>query len=82
MTTLALPRKMLQLTAMAVPLAGWTLHTTVLHRRLTQAQRDPLTTTWRREAFTTRAQRLLKRHPDDIVLVLASGVRAGSFAAV
>ncbi|MEU4506775.1 GGDEF domain-containing protein [Streptomyces sp. NPDC024089] len=71
MTTLALTRKTLQLTALAVPLAGWTLHTTVLHRRLTQAQRDPLTTTWRREAFTTRAQRLLGQHPDDVVLVLA-----------
>ncbi|GAA1323440.1 hypothetical protein GCM10009647_058300 [Streptomyces sanglieri] len=37
MTTLVLTRKTLQLTAMAVPLAGWTLHTTVLHRRLTQS---------------------------------------------
>jgi GGDEF domain-containing protein len=54
----------------AVPLAGWTLHTTVLHRRLVQAQHDPLTGTWRREAFTRRAQRLLARHPD-VVLVLA-----------
>lgn len=71
MTTLVLTRKTLQLTAMAVPLAGWNLHTTVLHRRLTQARRDPLTTTWRREAFTTRAQRLLEHHADDVVLVLA-----------
>ncbi|MGW3638588.1 GGDEF domain-containing protein [Streptomyces sp. NPDC005143] len=71
MTTLALPRKTLHITAMAVPLAGWTLHTTVLRRRLVQAQRDPLTSTWRREEFTDRAQRLLERHPDEVVLVLA-----------
>ncbi|MFE1521380.1 GGDEF domain-containing protein, partial [[Kitasatospora] papulosa] len=67
----ALPRTALHITAMAVPLAGWTLHTTVLRRRLAQAQRDPLTGTWRREAFTARAQRLLERHPDEVVLVLA-----------
>ncbi|HBF79347.1 MAG TPA: GGDEF domain-containing protein, partial [Streptomyces sp.] len=71
MTTALLPRKALHITAMALPLAGWTLHTTVLHRRLTQAHRDPLTGTWRREAFTTRARRLLERHPDEVVLVLA-----------
>ncbi|MFI8007940.1 GGDEF domain-containing protein [Streptomyces sp. NPDC086010] len=63
---------------MALPLAGWTLHTTALRRRLTtaqhdliQAQRDPLTGTWRREAFTERAQRLLERRRDEVVLVLA-----------
>ncbi|MFE7332829.1 GGDEF domain-containing protein [Streptomyces sp. NPDC057565] len=71
MTTLALPRKTLHITALAVPLAGWTLHTTLLRRRLVQARRDPLTSTWRREAFTDRAQRLLKRHPDEVVLILA-----------
>ncbi|MER6609893.1 GGDEF domain-containing protein [Streptomyces sp. NPDC000927] len=71
MTTTLLPRKALHITAMALPLAGWTLHTTVLHRRLTAAHRDPLTTTWRREAFTTRAQRLLERHSDEVVLILA-----------
>ncbi|MET8479287.1 GGDEF domain-containing protein [Streptomyces clavifer] len=57
---------------MAVPLAGRILlHTTVLRRRLAQAQRDPFTGTWRRQAFTDRAQRLLERHPDEVVLVLA-----------
>ncbi|HWU10546.1 MAG TPA: GGDEF domain-containing protein [Streptomyces sp.] len=71
MATALLPRKALHITAAVVPLAGWTLHTTVLHRRLTAAHRDPLTTTWRREAFTTRARRLLERHPDEAVLVLA-----------
>lgn len=70
-TTSVLPRTALHITAMAVPLAGWTLHTTVLRRRLTAAQRDPLTGTLRRQAFTDRAQRLLERHPDDMVLVLA-----------
>ncbi|MFE7245315.1 GGDEF domain-containing protein [Streptomyces sp. NPDC057580] len=71
MTTLALPRKTLHITTLAVPLAGWTLHTTVLRRRLVQARRDPLTSTWRREEFTDRAQRLLKRHPNEVVLILA-----------
>jgi GGDEF domain-containing protein len=82
MSTALLSRKTLHITAAAVPLAGWTLHTAVLHRRLTNAQRDPLTGTWRREAFTHRAQRLLERRPHDVVLVLAIGVRAGSFKAV
>ncbi|MFE9912892.1 GGDEF domain-containing protein [Streptomyces clavifer] len=70
-TTSALPRTALHITAMAIPLAGWTLHTTVLRRRLAEAQRDPLTGTWRREAFTERAQRLLERRRDEVVLVLA-----------
>ncbi|WEH43964.1 GGDEF domain-containing protein [Streptomyces sp. AM 2-1-1] len=71
----ALPTRVLHITALAVPLAGWTLHTTLLHRRLTQAHRDPLTGCWRRETFTTRAQRLLERHPDETVLVLADADR-------
>ncbi|WP_329043511.1 GGDEF domain-containing protein (plasmid) [Streptomyces sp. NBC_00178] len=73
-----LPRTALHITAMAIPLAGWTLHTTALRRRLAtaqhdllDAQRDPLTGTWRREAFTERAQWLLERRPDEVVLVLA-----------
>ncbi|RAJ46785.1 diguanylate cyclase (GGDEF)-like protein [Streptomyces sp. KhCrAH-43] len=75
MTAALLPRKALRITAMALPLAGWTLHSTVLHHRLTQAHRDPLTGTWRRTAFTSRAQRLLDRNPGDVVLVLADADR-------
>ncbi|MFJ3106569.1 hypothetical protein [Streptomyces sp. NPDC086835] len=41
MSTAPLSRKTLHITAAAVPLAGWALHTAVLHRRLTNAQRDP-----------------------------------------
>jgi diguanylate cyclase (GGDEF)-like protein len=70
MTTALLSRK-LHITAAALPLAGWTLHTAVLHRRLAHAQRDPLTKTWRRDAFTARAERLIDRHPNECVLVLA-----------
>ncbi|MFF7365414.1 diguanylate cyclase domain-containing protein [Streptomyces sp. NPDC008125] len=66
MPAAVLPRT-LHITALAVPLAGCV----VLHHRLTQAHRDPLTGCWRRETFTTRAQRLLDRHPDETVLVLA-----------
>ncbi|MGY5031275.1 hypothetical protein ACWC9U_10140 [Streptomyces sp. 900116325] len=47
MATLALPRKTLHITSIPVPLAGWTLHTTLLRRPLIHAQRDPLTRTWR-----------------------------------
>ncbi|MFJ8406109.1 GGDEF domain-containing protein [Streptomyces microflavus] len=79
MTMTGLPRKTLHLTALAVPLAGWTLHTTVLHRRLAQAQRDPLSGTWRREAFTGRARRILDRHPGDVVLVLGDADRFKDF---
>ncbi|MCX0247980.1 GGDEF domain-containing protein [Streptomyces drozdowiczii] len=75
MTTALLPRKALHITAMALPLAGWTLHSTVLHHRLTQANRDPLTGAWRRTEFTVRAQRLVDRHPGDVVLVLADADR-------
>ncbi|MEU2681320.1 GGDEF domain-containing protein [Streptomyces sp. NPDC007107] len=85
MPAIALPMKTLHITAMAVPLAGWTLHTTVLRRRLVRAQHDlvraqhdlvraqhdPLTGTWRREAFTARARRIIERHPDQTLLVLA-----------
>lgn len=59
------------ITGLAVPLAGWALHTTLRHRRLPQAHRDPLTGCWRRESFPARTQRLLYRHPDETVLVLA-----------
>ncbi|OEJ36343.1 GGDEF domain-containing protein [Streptomyces agglomeratus] len=71
MTSPALPRKSLHITAAAVPLAGWTAHTVVLHRRLAAAHRDLLTGTLRREPFLTRAQRILERHPHDAVLILA-----------
>lgn len=71
MTSPALPRKNLHITAAAVPLAGWTAHTVVLHRRLAAAQRDLLTGTLRREPFLARAQRILERHLHDAVLILA-----------
>ncbi|OEJ21481.1 GGDEF domain-containing protein [Streptomyces agglomeratus] len=71
MTSPALPRKSLHITAAAVPLAGWTAHTIVLHRRLAAAQRNLLTGTLRREPFLTRAQRILERHPHDTIVILA-----------
>ncbi|GGX40006.1 GGDEF domain-containing protein [Streptomyces chryseus] len=71
MTSPVLPRKSLHITAAAVPLVGWTAHTVVLHRRLAAAQRDLLTDTLRREPFLARAKRILERHPDDAVLILA-----------
>jgi hypothetical protein len=37
------------ITAAAVPLAGWTVHTVVWHRRLAATRRDPLTVALRTE---------------------------------
>ncbi|OEJ28969.1 hypothetical protein AS594_35665 [Streptomyces agglomeratus] len=55
MTSSVLPRESLHITAAAVPLAGWTAHTVVLHRRLAAAQRDLLTGTLRREPLRGRS---------------------------
>lgn len=42
----------------------------------------PLTGLLRRDACTARARRLLARRGDDVTLVMAIGVHAGSFKAV
>ena len=63
------PRTLL-LTAAAVPVAGWTAHALYLHRALAQAGRDPLTGLMRRDAFTHRAQRLVARHGDDVLVAV------------
>ncbi|PJN06070.1 hypothetical protein CG723_41485 [Streptomyces sp. CB01635] len=46
------------------------------------SRRDPLTELLRRDAYTTQARQVLRRHGDDTAVVLVSGVRAGSFKAV
>ena len=56
--------------AAAVPLAGWTTHALVLHRRLAVARRDPLTGALARDGFTARARQILTRYGDDTLVVL------------
>ncbi|MBT2896254.1 GGDEF domain-containing protein [Streptomyces sp. McG3] len=63
----------------AVPLTGWAVHAVTLHKRLAATRRDPLTGLLRRDAYTTRARRLLARHGDDVALVI---VDADHFKAV
>ncbi|GGQ80475.1 GGDEF domain-containing protein [Kitasatospora griseola] len=58
------------LLAAGVPLLGWTAHSTVLGRRLATARRDPLTGLLTRDGFTTRAERLIRRHPERTTVLL------------
>lgn len=58
-------------TAAAVPLAGWTVHTVIWHRRLAATRRDPLTGAQRRDGWTLQARHLLDRHRDQTVVLLA-----------
>ncbi|MFJ2745687.1 GGDEF domain-containing protein [Streptomyces sp. NPDC087440] len=74
-----LGQRALLLTTAAVPLTGWTVHAVVLHRRLVSCQRDPLTGLLRRDAYTARAHRILRRHGDDTAVVL---IDADHFKAV
>ncbi|WP_035847566.1 GGDEF domain-containing protein [Kitasatospora azatica] len=58
------------LLAAGVPLLGWTTHGTWLARRLAISRRDPLTGLLTRDGFTTRAERLIRKHPDRITVLL------------
>lgn len=63
-------QRALLITTLAVPLAGWTVHAIALHRRLAATRKDPLTGLMRRDAYMTRARRLLARHGDDTTVVM------------
>ncbi|MFB9608614.1 GGDEF domain-containing protein [Streptomyces roseofulvus] len=65
----------LLLTTAAVPLTGWAVHATALHRRLAATKRDPLTGLLRRDAYTHRARRLLARHGDNTVVAMVDADR-------
>lgn len=65
----------LLLTTAAVPLTGWAVHATALHRRLAATKRDPLTGLLRRDAYTHRARRLLARHGDTAVVAMVDADR-------
>lgn len=70
MTTPALPRKNLHIVAVAVPLAGWTVHAVALHRRLAEAGRDQLTGALRRESLIPQAQRLVNRYRSKALVLI------------
>nr|WTB12135.1 GGDEF domain-containing protein [Streptomyces antimycoticus] len=63
-------QRALLLTTVAVPVAGWTVHAIALHRRLAAAKKDPLTGLLRRDAYTARARQVLRRHGDEVCVVL------------
>ncbi|MEW5627223.1 hypothetical protein AB1388_11710 [Streptomyces hydrogenans] len=63
------PRTLLITTA-AVALTGWAIHAVALHKRLAATRRDPLTGLLRRDAYTTRARRLLACHEDTAVVMV------------
>ncbi|MFB6935238.1 GGDEF domain-containing protein [Streptomyces chartreusis] len=57
--------------------AGWGVHGLWMRRRLTAARRDPLSGLWTREAFESRAARVLARRPHvAVVLVDLNGFKA------
>lgn len=64
--------------AAAGPLAaGWGVHGLWMRRRMTAARRDPLSGLWTRDAFETRAARVLARRPHvAVVLVDLDGFKA------
>ncbi|WP_432089139.1 GGDEF domain-containing protein [Streptomyces sp. bgisy095] len=72
-------QRALLITTLAVPLTGWAVHATALHRRLAASRVDPLTGLLRRDAYTHRARHLLARHGDTATVVM---VDADHFKAI
>ncbi|MEU8480345.1 GGDEF domain-containing protein [Streptomyces hygroscopicus] len=62
-------QRALLLTTAAIPLTGWAVHATALHRRLAAARRDPLTGLHARPGYVQHATRYLNRHRDMAMLV-------------
>ncbi|MFD3976221.1 GGDEF domain-containing protein [Streptomyces cyaneofuscatus] len=60
----------LLITAAAVPLTGWAVHAVTLYKQIAAKEKDPLTGLLRRDAYTTRARRLLARHGDNLAVVM------------
>ncbi|MFC9390424.1 GGDEF domain-containing protein [Streptomyces venezuelae] len=56
--------------AAGLPALGWALHGGLLLRRLATARRDPLTGLHTRAGWTTRAEHLLAKHPNALVLLV------------
>ncbi|MFI0915477.1 GGDEF domain-containing protein [Streptomyces abikoensis] len=53
----------------AVPLAGWTVHTVVWHRRLAAARRDPVTGLHTRDGYVQHATQLISRYGDKSLIL-------------
>ncbi|MFB6840595.1 GGDEF domain-containing protein [Streptomyces sp. NPDC056361] len=58
------------LAAAGLPALGWALHGGLLWRRLATARRDPLTGLHTRAGWTTRAEHLISKHPDALVVLV------------
>ncbi|MFI8916141.1 GGDEF domain-containing protein [Streptomyces sp. NPDC053513] len=58
------------LAAAGLPALGWALHGGLLARRLATARRDPLTGLHTRAGWTTRAEHLIAKHPNALVLLV------------
>ncbi|MFF3317645.1 GGDEF domain-containing protein [Streptomyces sp. NPDC003035] len=56
--------------AAGLPALGWALHGSMLARRLGAARRDPLTGLHTRAGWTTRAEHLITRHGNALVLLV------------
>ncbi|WP_329457898.1 GGDEF domain-containing protein [Streptomyces sp. NBC_01497] len=56
--------------AAVAPVTGWALHGGLLARRLSTARRDPLTGLHTRAGFTTRAERLIRRSPGAVAVLV------------
>jgi diguanylate cyclase (GGDEF)-like protein len=56
--------------AAALPALGWAVHGGLLFRSLATARRDPLTGLHTRAGWTTRAERLINRHPGALVVLV------------
>ncbi|WP_369384074.1 GGDEF domain-containing protein [Streptomyces sp. cg36] len=66
-------RARIQITAL-LPLTGWAVHATALHRRLAAARRDALTGLHSRPGYVRHATRLLNRRRDPVLLVFLDAV--------
>ncbi|MEU8616941.1 GGDEF domain-containing protein [Streptomyces sp. NPDC048623] len=58
------------LAAAGLPALGWALHGSLLVRRLATARRDPLTGLHTRAGFTARADHLMTRRPNALVVLV------------
>ncbi|MFJ9935221.1 GGDEF domain-containing protein [Streptomyces virginiae] len=56
--------------AAGLPALGWALHGGVLLRRLATARRDPLTGLHTRAGWTARAERIIAKSPNALVLLV------------
>ncbi|MEV6131937.1 GGDEF domain-containing protein [Streptomyces violaceusniger] len=68
-------QRALLLTTAAIPLTGWAVHATALHRRLAAARRDPLTGLPHRDELTAHGERQIttRRRADDLLVLVLDG---------